>query len=234
MLKKYVNVCELLPQDKRVKGLKKLKKTKKRWCYQLFFVFLLSNMNTPSIYLNDHLESLDLDTALPLLSEQRREQVLRYKHESGRRQSAAAYLLLCKGLREQYGITTPPRFGYHEGGKPYLSGRPDIHFNMSHCQEAAICAISDAPVGVDVESVRPLKEAVVRYTMSEGEVAQILGDDNPALAFTCLWTKKEALLKLTGTGIRGDMKTLLENQEQRIQTIVSDDQRYVYSIATNP
>ena len=189
-------------------------------------------MNTPQIYLDDRLDALDLDAALPQLSAQRREQVLRYKHETGRRQSAAAYLLLCRGLREQYGITTPPHFSYHEGGKPYIEGRPDIHFNLSHCREAAICAIAPHAVGVDIESVRPLREAVARYTMNDGEMEQILTAKHPGLAFTRLWTKKEAVLKLTGEGIRGDLKELLARRQGiRLQTVVSADHRYVYTLA---
>lgn len=189
-------------------------------------------MNIPLIYLNDHLDALDLDAALPQLSAQRREQVLRYKHETGRRQSAAAYLLLCQALREHYGIDTPPHFGYHEGGKPYLDTRPDIHFNLSHCREAAICAIAPHAVGVDIESVRPLRESVARYTMNDSEMDQILTAKHPGLAFTRLWTKKEAVLKLTGEGIRGDLKELLErHQGIQLQTIVSADSRYVYTLA---
>lgn len=189
-------------------------------------------MTTPLIYLNDHLEDLDLDEVLPLLSAQRRQEVLRYKHETGRRQSAAAYLLLCQGLREQYGITIPPHFGYHEGGKPFIEGHPDIHFNLSHCREAAVCAISPHPVGIDVESVRQYKEKLARYTMNEHELEQIRCSERPDIAFIRLWTMKEALLKLTGEGIRGDMKSLLPGHTDVIlHTVVSADERYVYTVA---
>ena len=73
------------------------------------------------IYINDRLYDFDLDEALALLSNQRREQVLRFKHEAGRRQSAAAYLLLCKALQKDYGITEKPIFDYGEHGKPAVA-----------------------------------------------------------------------------------------------------------------
>ena len=45
--------------------------------------------------------------------------------------------------------------------------------------------------------------------MSEAEKRQIAVADDPDAEFTLLWTKKEALLKLTGEGITDDLKTVL-------------------------
>ncbi len=98
-----------------------------------------------SIYINDNLAQFELDEALPLLSVQRREQCLKFKYELGRKQCAAAYLLLCQGLREEYGITEPPIFAYGEHGKPMIVDHPDIHFNMSHCREAHRYRCRDYP-----------------------------------------------------------------------------------------
>lgn len=185
------------------------------------------------IYLNDHIEDFDLEEALTRLSPQRREQALRYKHEPGRRQSVAAYLLLSEGLREEYGIIEPPVFGYHEGGKPFIEGRSDIHFNLSHCRDAAMCIIAPHPVGIDVESVRRFKEDLARYTMNEHEMEQILSSKRPDIAFIRLWTMKEALLKMTGEGIRNDLKNILEEHtDVQFHTIVSPDERYVYTVAS--
>ena len=135
------------------------------------------------LYLNDDIAHFDFEAALPLLSEQRREQALKFKHEQGRKTCAAAYLLLCEGLRKEYGITEKPVFEYGEHGKPSIIGHPDIHFNFSHCREAAVCVISDRPVGVDIESIREYKESLVRYTMNEDEIAQITQSLHPEEAF---------------------------------------------------
>lgn len=181
------------------------------------------------IYLNDDIAGFDFEAALPLLSDQRREQALKFKHEQGRKTCAAAYLLLCEGLRKEYGITEKPVFEYGEHGKPFILGHPDIHFNLSHCKEAAICVISNRPVGVDIESIREYKESLARYTMNDSELTQIMQSNNPAQEFICFWTKKEAVLKLSGEGIRNDMKTVLTSQEM-IKTVVNERRGYVYSI----
>lgn len=191
------------------------------------------------IYLNDHLFDFDLDAALLELSEQRRQLALRYRHELGRRTCAAAYLLLCEGLRKEHGITEKPVFEFGEHGKPSIVGRPDLHFSLSHCREAAICVLSDRPVGIDIESVGRYNERLVRYTMNDEEMTQILASNRPDIAFTRLWTQKEAVLKCTGEGIGNDLKNVLKNFRESsptthrpspITTVESPDGRYVYSV----
>ena len=105
------------------------------------------------VYIDEHIDDFDLPTALADISEQRRQQALRFKHEHGQRTCVLAYLLLKKALREEYGITDNPVFEYGEHGKPAIAGHPDIHFNLSHCREAVACVVSSHPVGIDVEAV---------------------------------------------------------------------------------
>ena len=181
------------------------------------------------IYIDDDIKGFDLESALPLLSEQRREQVLRFKYELGRKTCAMAYMLLRRALREKYGIEEAPVFEYGEHGKPSIIGHPDIHFNFSHCREAVACAISEQPIGVDVESVREYKDSLVRYTMNDQEVQQILQAERPDMEFTRLWTMKEAKLKLSGHGISDDMKHVLDGSEH-FQTVINEKKGYIYSV----
>jgi 4'-phosphopantetheinyl transferase len=181
------------------------------------------------IYLRDDIQDFDFEASLPLLSDQRREQALKFRHEQGRKTCAMAYLMLCEGLQQEYGITEKPLFTYSEHGKPYLDGYPDIHFNLSHCREAVVCAISSRPVGIDVESIREYKDSLARYTMNEGEMDTITHAVNPALAFTRLWTMKEALLKLNGTGIVTDMRAVLSGHDD-FTTVENVGKGYVFSV----
>ena len=182
------------------------------------------------VYLNDDIEHFDLEAALTLLSEQRREQCLRFKFELGRKQCAAAYLLLCEALRKEYGITEAPVFEYGEHGKPAIVGHPDIYFNLSHCREAVLCVVSDKPVGCDIESISRYKESLARYTMNDEELALIASSDRPDVAFIRLWTMKEALLKRAGTGITDNMRTVLADSVGQIETVINTDKNYIYSI----
>ena len=172
--------------------------------------------------------AFDLKAALEEISEQRREQALKFKYEQGQRLCVLAYLLLKQALRERYGITENPVFEYNEHGKPSIVGHPEIFFNLSHCKEAAICVVSDQPVGVDVEGIREYKESLVNYTMNDEEIAQIKSAENPASTFIRLWTMKEATTKLIGTGISNDMKTVLDTTKYKYTTV--DRQRYIYTV----
>ena len=184
------------------------------------------------IYIDDQIDQIDIEAVLPRLSGQRREQVLRYRFEQGRRQSAAAYLLLCQGLLLEHGLSEPPTFCYGEHGKPAIVGHPDICFNLSHCRSAAICAVSDRPVGIDIESIREYRESLVRYTMNETEVQQIEQSARPDVAFIQLWTMKESLLKLSGDGISNNMKDVLSQASPttHFTTVVNLQRGYVYSL----
>ena len=181
------------------------------------------------IYLNDDIAHFDWEAALPLLSEQRRNQCLKFRHEQGRRTCAAAYLLLREGLKSEYGINEPPVFEYGEHGKPSIAGHPEICFNMSHCREAAICVLNDKPVGVDVESIRRYSESLARYTMSDAELMQIEQAARSDVEFIRLWTLKEAVLKRSGEGIRNDMKHVLDGLKEA-KTVINEKKSYIFSI----
>ena len=155
--------------------------------------------------ISEHIWDFNLEAALKEISEQRREQALKFKHEQGQRLCVLAYQLLKQALREEYGITENPVFEYNEHGKPSIIGHPEVFFNLSHCKEAAVCVVSDQPVGIDVESIREYKEGLVHYSMNDDEIQEIESAEHPDVAFIRLWTMKEAYGKMTGAGIfRGD------------------------------
>ena len=65
--------------------------------------------------------------------------------------------------------------------------------------------------------------------MNDAEIDEITHSQNPALAFIRFWTMKEAVLKLSGEGIRNNMKTVLTGHEP-INTVVNEEKGYVYSV----
>ena len=138
---------------------------------------------------------------LPLVSEQRREQALQFKHAFGQYACLKSYLILQDLLREHYGIEGDLVFSYNEHGKPMLKEVSNIHFSISHCKEAIAVAVADRPVGIDVETLRMPSEALAERVMDEGEKLRFDISDTPEDFFTALWTAKEAVMKCRGTGI---------------------------------
>ena len=122
-------------------------------------------MSCMRVLISEEIWDFDLEAALREISEQRREHALKFKFEQGQRLCVLAYQLLKQGLREMYGITENPVFEYNEHDKPSIVGHPEIHFNLSHCKEAAACVVSDQPVGIDVESIRRKCDRLRRQTI---------------------------------------------------------------------
>ena len=182
------------------------------------------------IYIDENINDCDLEEAMTLLSEQRREQVARYKLEGPRRQAVAAYLLLRKALREMYGIHDAPVFEYDANGKPSILGHPEIFFNISHCRKAVACVVADSPVGIDVEETCRFSDSIARYTLDD-EYESVVKADNPSQAFIRLWTMKEALLKYTGEGLRRDIKTVLRlSPANKVEFLTELHDGYVVSV----
>ena len=183
------------------------------------------------IYIDENINDFDLDEAMTLLSEQRREHVARYKLEGPRRQAVAAYLLLRKALREMYGIHDAPVFEYDANGKPSILGHPEIFFNLSHCRKAVACVVADSPVGIDVEETCRFSDSIARYTLDDEEYESVVKADNPSQAFIRLWTMKEALLKYTGEGLRRDIKTVLRlSPANKVEFLTELHDGYVVSV----
>ncbi|MCQ2310251.1 MAG: 4'-phosphopantetheinyl transferase superfamily protein [Paludibacteraceae bacterium] len=160
---------------------------------------------------------------LPLVSEQRREYALRYKHTFGR------FCALQSWLMVEHLTGSSADWSYNQYGKPYIDGGLD--FSLSHCKRAIAVAVDNCPIGIDVESIRHVDDALIARTMNEAERAMIHEAQDTARMFTRLWTRKEAYLKWKGTGIADDLQQVLNGvEEQGFMTIERDD--YIVSIYT--
>lgn len=94
-------------------------------------------------------------------------------------------------------------------GKPYLTGYPEIHFNISHSGGWAVCALASMPCGVDIQERRSIRSRrMVERTMNAREQRQIQEAEDGTGEFIKLWTYKESCIKLSGEGFHQDMKTL--------------------------
>ncbi|HZX84269.1 MAG TPA: 4'-phosphopantetheinyl transferase superfamily protein [Reyranella sp.] len=121
------------------------------------------------------------------------------------------FLAARAGLRTLLGrhLDLDPRslaFATNEFGKPWLVGDGQVHFNLSHCEERAVLAVSEAAeVGIDLERERPIEHVdLARRYFHPNEVAAITASRDEAAqrrAFFVVWTLKEAIVKALGTGL---------------------------------
>ena len=172
---------------------------------------------------------------LPLVSAQRREQALRYKHTFGQYCCLQSYKMLCELLAEwsrvhQLPINQQPIFLYNDYGAPYIEGGP--HFSISHCKRGIAVAVSENPIGIDIESIRSFKPELMRKTMNEDEQLRITSSAIPEVEFIRFWTQKEALLKLQGTGIISDLHHVLAHTNDISWTeMINQEKGYICTIA---
>ncbi len=167
------------------------------------------------------------------LQPKRREQLLSFRFEADKKRCAAAGLLLWEHLYHHH----PERFtvSYNASGKPSVSYRTDStfdvpdsnasdsdvstsssftcapsipFFNLSHSNDFVMLAISDTPVGCDIERLH--KAILSHHVFHPKELARLHSlpeGDTRNREFLRLWTAKEAFLKAIGTGIDANAAT---------------------------
>lgn len=149
-----------------------------------------------------------LPAALALLSDDERARHARYVREQDGRLFALARSMARVVLGRCLGV--PPRsIGFEAGphGKPHLSPRhrSPCRFNVTHSGSVAMIAVTvEREVGIDIEVLRPVDrlEALVRATFSDAEQRGILAAPDRHAAFFATWTRKEAVIKALGHGLR--------------------------------
>ncbi len=173
----------------------------------------------------------EVERMIPLVPEPRRGKALAFRHTLGRFCCLKSYLMLADLLRSEFGIG---EFSLSIGGhgNPYLTDRSDVHFSISHCRSAIAVAVSDSPIGVDVEAFRSFSDGLLNKSMNSSEKAAILASEEPQEAFASLWTRKEAVFKLLGTGITDNLHGILSDRTAT-DTMVNREKGYAVSVAVN-
>jgi len=154
-----------------------------------------------------------LERALETLSPSRKEHILRLRRQEDRARSLAGELL-ARELLQKLGITGAT-LHRAANGQPWLTGC-EKHISIAHCDQKVACAVSEDPVGIDIERIRPIKRQLLRHVCVEEEARYVLGEyegedllQQPEVLqrFFEIWTGKEAYFKKQGTGIT-DLKAV--------------------------
>lgn len=180
------------------------------------------------IYLLDYSELREavdaqilMQQALEKLDAQRRQKAMRARDSSARASCVGAGLLLQKAVAEQnlssaffryfkvrdlIASLEHPRdlhLVFGPNGKPEFADRA-FRFSLSHSGDYALCAVSDRPVGADIERIRTrnMRAGERYFAASERErLAACATEEERQDLFHCLWTRKEAFGKMLGVGV---------------------------------
>ena len=149
-------------------------------------------------------------TALAVLSADERERAARFRFDLHRNRYVARHHWMRFELARRYGCAPQDLiFNLGANGKPRLRDARNWGgaFNASSSQDYALLGFdARGEIGVDIECVRPFKDAAdfAAHNFSESERRQA----KVPTAFFRIWTRTEAFLKCTGLGLVDDLANL--------------------------
>jgi len=159
------------------------------------------------------------DRHLALLDQTERQRWAGYRHDADRERflvgCALAKMVIagCTGRRPvQVALDRTCRRCGKPHGKPAIKGSR-LELSVAHSGDLVAVAIATAPVGVDVEQFEGRArllggdgdpDALARLVLADEEKAALAAIPRPgrARAFLVAWTRKEAVTKATGDGLR--------------------------------
>jgi len=185
----------------------------------------LINLNNSKLQAMDHsiLDSIEAARAA------------RFKYDQHRQRFIASHIAM-RMILAKYLETQPQNLTYAKeiNGKPYLQYHPELKFNLSHSGDYAMVAVSDQPIGVDIEKISDRDELdLAKRFFSTAEYAWLIQQsaDKQQAAFFQLWSRKESVIKLTGLGLKQSLSEFsvindqidLDDKKCHIKTIDSPD-----------
>ena len=170
---------------------------------------------------------------LPLIPAYYADKFERISGENRYQELLAGYLLY-----QHLGITSDEQIVRSEHGKPDIAPgyrcAVKSHFNLAHSGSYVVLAISDKPVGVDIERKDRLNWKVARRILRPDQLVGLESNkDDPErlqCEFTKYWTQYEAIIKLVGTGFAGVLDEAAMREHEKHVTFKELDE-YVIAIA---
>ncbi len=176
-------------------------------------------------------DTADLAQAYTLLSAERKAALLRLRNQERARASLLGERLAREMLSkysgmpmDQISIVRTPK------GKPYAQNLP-LHFSISHSGQWVACAISDQPIGIDIEAVRPLDLKLATRICSPMDLNYFIKERTflgRQRRLYEIFTAKEAYFKAKGTGITNLRGVSLADLHPRLLQLLRPD--YILSI----
>ncbi len=127
-----------------------------------------------------------------------REKIDAKNTKKSRLQSLAGYILLYRGIEEIF-AKTKFKIYFNEHGKPMCDF---CFFSISHSENRVICAISDNPIGADIQQIKSIKPRKSYMFFSDKENDYVNQNaEFVSQRYIEIFTKKEAAIKMLGTSI---------------------------------
>lgn len=144
---------------------------------------------------------------LNLITTDRRAKYDNMRDDAGKARCLASGMILVKAASELGISAWLDRIEVGEYGKPDFSKECGFHFNISHSGDYVMLGISDRPIGVDIQEIKPVKFNIAHRFFHKDEIEYLDGisDDMASQsyveAFYKIWCLKESYVKCSGRGL---------------------------------
>ena len=192
-------------------------------------------------YISDYSDEF-YDAEIAFLSPAKRARVLRFTRENDKKLGILGDYLAREAVSALSGVAEDAiRIDSHSGGMPYVAVPGDLNINVSisHSGDIAVAVASDMPVGIDVEAMVPdvKMDEIMKMLFAPSEISYVNKDaEQKTTRFYEVWTKKEAFLKLAGTGFNVNSNPqetdVLALPDMYKAWIIESENGYMISIVT--
>ncbi|WP_168118578.1 4'-phosphopantetheinyl transferase superfamily protein [Paenibacillus sp. HB172176] len=145
--------------------------------------------------------------SLPL---ERQQRLKKFRRREDAERTLIGDILVRYLLRDRYGIDMAEvDFARNRYGKPYVDGREDVHFNVSHSGDWVACVLHSSAAGIDIEQIKAINLDIAQRYFAEEEVQFLFGqpDGEQLDWFYRLWTCKESGVKEEGMGLSRSLQS---------------------------
>ena len=160
----------------------------------------------------DEISEIEMSKVLILLSNEQREYIIN-KPSAKRRQSLAARVLLYKLLNKHHPDVNLCNLRFNENGKPYITDNENIYISITHSHDMVGCAVSEKPIGIDVEKKRDVAVKTINRVCTVCEQKYL---EKQPMDFFKFWTAKEALYKAVNDSFSNVIKHSFSDGENFI------------------
>ncbi len=163
-----------------------------------------------SLKIEDVFPKSKFDTLIQCVQQEQRERILKFKLYKDALRTLAADILI-RDIIINKGVLRNPDilFKRNQYGKPCLKNTPNFHFNLSHSGQWVVCAVSNVPVGIDIEEIVPIDLKIAIRFFAKEEIKDLFSLVEPERLpyFYDLWTLKESYIKAIGKGLSIPLNT---------------------------
>lgn len=139
---------------------------------------------------------------LACVSPEKRARIQRFYREEDRVRGLIADILARRCIIRETGLENHQiEFYTNEYDKPFLKGRDDFQFNLSHSGIWVVGVVDKQPIGIDIERIQPIDLDISANYFSPDEHQDLMAQEDKFAYFFTLWSLKESYIKIVGKGL---------------------------------